>query len=62
LKSIKEQINENYSLENKFNNISKQTPVPLITMLNNFAKSGNFYLLENRVDSNQIKTTNFVIY
>jgi len=26
-------------------------------MLDNFAKSGNFYPLENRVDGNLIKTT-----
>lgn len=47
---MKEQINENYSLQDNFNNNSKQTPVPLIQLLDNFTKPGNFYLLENRVN------------
>uniref|UniRef100_A0A915M4G5 ubiquitinyl hydrolase 1 n=1 Tax=Meloidogyne javanica TaxID=6303 RepID=A0A915M4G5_MELJA len=36
---MREQINENYKLLNNFNDNSKQTPVSLITMLDNFAKS-----------------------
>nr|CAD2191291.1 unnamed protein product [Meloidogyne enterolobii] len=36
--SMKEQINENYSLQDNFNNNSKQTPVPLIQLLDNFTK------------------------
>jgi len=39
-KSKKEHICDDYSLQNKFNDNSR--PVPLITLLDNFVKSGIF--------------------
>jgi len=39
-KLVKEQIIENYSFIKNFNYVSK--PVPLITLIDNFVKSGTY--------------------